>query len=207
MLIKQRLQGFHLGTHRFLGVGLHSGVQGGVDFEPVPVQVVGFAFGVYLGFDPFAELLAQVFPKVGGGSRRMGLGPETQGQRHGAVTVSNFLVQKPVFDHLPDDGISTVDAAVRVTNRRIKGDAFEKSYQQGGFVDIQGMNIFVKIGAGRRANSKRVVPKFDRIQVHGQNFLFGVPFFELDGNDPFLDFLENAGWFGAGPLPVKEVEG
>ena len=148
MLVEELLQVFHLGTHGFFGVCLHSGVDGCVDFEPVTVQVVGFSFGIDLGFDPLTKFLPQVFPEIGGGTGCMALRTKIQGQGEGLVTLANLGLEKIIFDHLGDDGIAPVQGPIFVPNRGIIRGSFEQTHQQGGLMNIQGFDVFVEIGSG-----------------------------------------------------------
>jgi hypothetical protein len=66
MIKKRRLQlAAQPFSDGFFGVSLHSGINGGVYFQSVFIEVVRGSVGFFMVFTPSSQLQPQVFPKVG----------------------------------------------------------------------------------------------------------------------------------------------
>ena len=77
----------------------------------------------------------------------------------------------------------------RVKVRRVLYHAHES----GGFLDIEVFGVLAEIYIGGRFDSDGVVEEVKLVEIHFQDFLFGVLLFELYGNHPFDGLLHCAG--------------
>ena len=97
-------------------------------------------------------------------------------------------VYEMIFDHLSENGISTFLSRLKIVERRIIIRAFRNTCQKRTFRQSQFLNIFIEVSFSRRLNSVRTLTEINLIQIHFQNFLLGILFFELKSQKNFLNF-------------------
>ena len=108
------------------GVFLHPGIEGGVDFESVPVEVVWLPVRFFMGLAPFVHPLPYVFPEIGSRSFGVVLAYKAAHvDRQGAEGIVLGLIDIIVFEHLPQHDIASLSRILRIPNRIVIGGCFE----------------------------------------------------------------------------------
>ena len=211
----------HVLAHRFLGVPLHTGVDGGVDLQTILIDVV-------LGAIRFLVLLAesvkrivvplvriyfvllfvplriialfglfggkhttQIFAEIGCASLFMIHRAVVQLKRQGREGVSCCLVYVAVFLHLAQDRVSTTGSAFRMTHGVIERRVLTHADQHRRFLYLEVGRRGGEIDLRSRLDTHGIVQKIKLVEVHQQNLVLGIEPFEFGSDDPFYWFLHS----------------
>lgn len=94
--------------------------------------------------------------------------------------------------HLPQDRVAPRQGIFRVADRVVQDRVLGHPHEGCRFLDGQFRRQFVEIGERGIFDPVRIVEKIVRIEIHRDDLVLGVAAFELRGDDPFLEFLDDA---------------
>ena len=219
--------GVHLGLddraqlfeHRLLGVLLHRGVDRGIDFQPVLVDVVGRAVGLRVLVAPAVDRVVLVLldgllvipfgvevAALGGpGVHHLPQHLAEVGRlpvvvRDGAVVERNGQRRERValgvrdgarFGHAREHEVATGHGVVVVAHRRVARRCVDHAHQHGGLLQVELVGRFVEEGVRRRLDAVGVRSVLHDVEVHRGDLLLGVVVFEFERRDPLLEFRQH----------------
>ena len=206
----------HLPLHGLLGIGLHHGVDRGIDFQPVAVDIVGRAVGLAVLAAPAVErvflVLLHGLVVIPFGVELVALGPlgvhhkaqhlaeigrRALVMRHGLVVghdrqrrqrVALLACQRPGILHARKHQVPPREGVLGVAHGRIPRRGVHHPHQHGRLLHVQFVRLLVEEGLRRRLDAIGVRAVFDRIEVHGGDLLLRIVVFELQRRDPLLEF-------------------
>ena len=205
-----------LPLHGLLGVGLHPGVDRGVDLQSVAVDVVGFAVGLAVLVTPAVDRVVLVLPdrlvvvplgvelvaarplgvhhqpqhlaEIG---RRAGIvrhGVEVEHDRQRRNRIALFARERPGLRHARKHQVAARHGVVVVAQGGVTRRGVHHAHQHGGLLHVQLVGLLVEEGVRRRLDAVGVRTVLHRIEVHGGDLLLRVVVFELERRDPLLEF-------------------
>ena len=169
---------------RTLCLGLHTAVQGSVNFQAAFVEHISAVFVDDLLADVIEEVRTEVFFLAVGF-----FFADLYIFRFGFCCVS--LCDMSVFYHLVKNDITAFLIGLGIFHGVIIVGAFGNGSQRSCFCQVDVLYMFPKIREGSRFYTVSAFPKVNLVQVHVQYFVFGVFVFHLSGQESFLDFTGN----------------
>ena len=117
---------------------------------------------------------------------------ETQPDGLQLVQLGVCFAQISGFDHLVQYHVAPLTATLRFPHRIEIRRVFTHSYKRRRFANREVLRFFVEVCAGCRLDAHGIMQEIEVIEVHGDDFLFGIVSFQLDCNHPLYGFLQGA---------------
>ena len=220
LFVEAHLQLFQVFRHRLFGILLHARVEGGVYLQPVGIEVVLAAVLLGVLRTPAVERIglpvervlvvllhlpatvirpigllgsqhaAQVLAEVGRRALLVVHAVVSQLQRQRLQGVALRLGDVSGFPHLVEHHVAPAASALVAAEGVIVRGVLAHAYQRGGFLNLQVFRLATEVGEGGSLDADRVVQEVELVEVHREDFLFGVVVFQLYGNHPFDGLLE-----------------
>ena len=189
---KRLLELGHVLLHGLFGGALHSAVDRSVNFQAVGVEVVLASVGLAVGRHPLFHELADVFAQVGRQALVVAAGGEVDLHRNRLERVRLLFGEVVAALHLVDDSVAPVQRGLFApfARRVVEPWVFAHAHQRGGLFDRQLLGLLAEVHVGGVVNAHALVQKVELVEVHRNEFLFGVAGLELHGDDPFLGLLK-----------------
>ena len=173
----------HLLDGGLLGIALHAGVEGGVDFE---------AFGVE-GVAVIVVLLAPVLQVVGHGLAEV-VGLAVVGALYAVVELDVLPFQRfallrrqvPVVQHVVEYDVAAAQRVLGIDARVVVGGGLQQSYEHGGLVGGELGRLDAEVGLGGRFDAEGIGAEVYGVGVHGQYLFFREVPLQLVGRYPLL---------------------
>src|SRR5690625_2131984 len=103
--IIDRLQVFHLGLHSMFSCSLYSGVERGMNHQPVGIEIIRFTVQCILGTEQFVQFHTDIRAQVSSWSPAASLNAIVGLQIGGDGQLRFVLIDKAILLHLSDDDI------------------------------------------------------------------------------------------------------
>ena len=206
--------------HGLLGKPLHAAVQGGVDFQSVCVDVIGFSLPVEILVAPAVhrvglpgqrvlveqlllpggivashgllghEHAPQIVAEIGAGPLLVVHAVEIEGERAYLLGLVLRLRKVAGPQHLPQHHIPAFPAPFVFPHGIEIAGVLAHAHQRGRLAGVQVAWFLAEIGLGGRLDAHSVVEEVEMVEIHGDDFLLGVIAFNLERNHPFDGFLQ-----------------
>ena len=182
MFVEGLLQLAHLVPCGLLGILLHAGVDGGIDFQTVGIEVNAVIAA------PFFQVVGQGLAEVGGLTVVDLLYAVVQFNLFDGEGVEGFLCQVSVLEHVVEHHVATAHAVVRMQPWVIGGRGLEHAHEDGSLVGGEVFGGNAEVGLTGRLDAERVGAEVHGVGIHGENLFFREVPFQLQGRYPFLAF-------------------
>src|SRR5690625_50423 len=164
---------------------LQPGIDGGINDQAVGVEIKSVLFC------PVTDLLPYIFPEIATFSPRSGRGVIVECHLFCLCDCILFICNKSVLGHQAENGIPAIFSPLWKDSGVVVVDGPKLSDERGRLQKIQVCCRFAKMGTCSRFDTKGAVAELHRIQVHLQDFLFGVVVLNLHRGDHFTKLSGN----------------
>ena len=212
------LLGNHVVAHGFLGMFLHSRVDGRVDAQSVAVDIVVRAVGFLVLMAPTVErvvvpiiLVGIIGVDVGVVAAHRFLGHHNAPQflaevRCDAVLmvidgmsveqqlallglVASLSCEHSLLIHLVEHHIAACAHTVRIAEGVVIRRILAHTHQRSRLLEREVLRLLAKVNPSCALDAHGIVEEVKLIEVHLDDFLFGVVTLQFQGNDPLNGFL------------------
>ena len=205
----------HVSHKRILGVLLHRRVDRRINFQTVPVEVVGRT----VGFDvldapaiqrigiplfngliviPFVQELvargalcghhhAQHLAEIGSRTLVVRYRMVVQVDRQGLQRIALMAVDISLLLHPRNYQVAPCEGPVGILHRTVTGGLVHDSDQHRRLLCVEFRGEFIEESAGGGFDAVRVAAVLHRIEIHRYNLLFGIVPLEHDGCNPLFE--------------------
>ena len=118
---------------------------------------------------------------------------EVESEGEGREAVDFLLCELTGFLHLLEHDVAALACALVLAQRVVVGGVFYHAHECGCFFDGEILGCFAEVDVCGRFDADGVVEEVELVEIHFDDFLFGVVAFELDGYHPFDWFLHGSG--------------
>ena len=205
----------HVLGHSLLGVLLHLVVDGGIDAQAVPVEVVGGAVALLVLVQPAVDrvvvpaerivrevlrelvvralgtrglhVAAEHVAEIGRVAGVVVLHLEIQGNGNLTEGIALRLGQVAALLHLPDHEVAALQGAVGVEDGVVARGLVDHAHQQGGLLDREVGRLLGEVRLRGSLHAVGAAAEEDGVQVHVHDLVLGVVPLDLDGGDPLLE--------------------
>ena len=202
------------------GISLHAGVDGGVDFESVGIEIIRRSVGLvvfvapaikriggpgYRVIDKLLPLpppviapfgltrrhhLADMLPEIGCHAGFM-VDPGEMG-RYGKRLQRVTLGERKVVGliHLVEDNVAAFERTVGIKYGVVDAGVLAHAHQHGSLLDSKFLGALAEVDGRRRLQPHGLEEEVELVEVHVHNLFLGVEILQLHGYDPLDGFLE-----------------
>ena len=178
--VERLLHLLHLLHGSLFGILLHAGVDGGIDFQSVLIEVVAVLRA------PFLQVVLHRLTEIEGLSVVVVLNAKVQLHRLYLQRVVGFLCQVFVLQHIVKHNVTAIHGVLRIDARIVIGGCFQQTHEDSSLVGCQVLGSSSEIGLGGSLDAKGVRTEVHSIGIHGQNLLLVEEEFDFHSSNPLL---------------------
>ena len=180
MVVETLLDNLHLLDDCLLSIALHSGIDGGIDFQTIAIEVdvIFLAPLLQFRFNSLAEVKCLSVIVV--------LDTVIEVDRLLRQCVVSLTIDVLMEQHVVEHHITAVKGILRVDARIIISGSLEQSHKNGTLVGGEVTGCSAEIGLGSCLDSEGVRTEINGISIHRQYLLFIEEHLNLDGSNPLL---------------------
>ena len=170
----------HLLAGGFLGILLHAGVDGGVDFQSAGVEVVAVVLA------PFFQVVGNGLAEILGLSVVVGLDAVLQLDGHLLQFLVFLAAQVAVLHHVVHHHVAALDGVLGMRDGVVEGGGLEHAYEHGSLVDGELLRGVAEVGLAGGLDAKGIAAEVDGVGIHRQDLVLVENHLQLEGDNPLL---------------------